>query len=108
MFNKAGMGNILKKAQEMQLKMQEAQEQIKKVEATGESGGGLVRLNLNGAGHVLKLSIDDAVMDDKDMLEDLIIAAHNNAKQKVDQAVEQMQAEVTGGLDLPPGMKLPF
>lgn len=103
------LGNIMKQAQKMQEKMQQAQEEIAKLTMVGEAGGGMVKVTMNGKHVVQRVEIDDsAVSDDKDMLEDLITAAINDAVSKVDKETKDKMAEITGGLNLPPGMKLPF
>lgn len=101
---------MMKQAQEMQRKLAEAQAAIEATEMEGTSGGGAVKLTLNGKGHLLQLSIDASVIsaDDKEMLEDLIIAAHNDAKGKIDTAAADGMSQVTGGMNLPAGLKLPF
>lgn len=101
---------MMKQAQEMQRKLAEAQATIEATEKEGAAGGGAVKLTLNGKGQLLKLSIDASVInaDDKEMLEDLIIAAHNDAKTQIDDAAASGMSSVTGGLNLPAGLKLPF
>lgn len=101
---------MMKQAQEMQRKLAEAQATIEATEMEGTSGGGAVKLMLNGKGHLTSLSLDAGVInaDDKEMLEDLIIAAHNDAKAKIDAAAADSMGNVTGGLNLPAGLKLPF
>lgn len=106
---KGGMGNIMKQAQAMQDKMQKVQAEIAAMEVTGEAGAGLVKVTMLGNHNVRRVSIDDSLMqDDKDMLEDLIAAAINDAVRRVDETSKEKMAAVTGGLQLPPGMKLPF
>jgi DNA-binding YbaB/EbfC family protein len=107
MKNLAGM---MKQAQQMQSKMQEMQARLDALELTGEAGAGLVTVTLNGKSDLKKIKIAPSIVDpsDVEMLEDLIGAAYRNAKAKVEAfAAEEMQ-KVTGGLQLPPGMKLPF
>lgn len=101
---------MMKQAQDMQNKMAQMQEELESREFEGASGGGMVKLSLTGKGALTKLSIDASLMnaDEKDMLEDLIIAAHNDAKQKADDGASEEMKKLTGGLQLPPGMKLPF
>ncbi|WP_028116696.1 YbaB/EbfC family nucleoid-associated protein [Ferrimonas senticii] len=109
MFGKGGMGGLMKQAQQMQERMQKAQEEIAKMEATGESGAGLVKITINGAHNVRRVEIDDSLMeDDKEMLEDLIAAAFNDAARRIEEGQKAKMAEVTGGMKLPPGMKMPF
>lgn len=106
---KGGLGNLMKQAQEMQANMQKAQEELGTLEITGQSGGGLVSVVMNGRHQVQRVSIDDSLVgDDKDMLEDLVTAAMNDAVQKVEAAVQERFAGMAGGLNLPAGMKLPF
>ena len=101
---------MMKQAQQMQQKIGELQGELEKRETEGVSGGGMVKLTLNGKGAMLKLSIDPSLMDkdDKEMLEDLIVAAHNDAKGKVDASFQDEMGKVAGGMGLPGGMKLPF
>lgn len=106
---KGGMGNIMKQAQAMQEKMQKMQAEIANMEVTGESGAGLVKVTMTGNHNVRRVSIDDSLMsDDKEMLEDLIAAALNDATRRVEENNKEQMAKVTGGMQLPPGMKLPF
>jgi len=109
MFGKGGMGNLMKQAQKMQDDMAKAQEDIAKIEVTGESGAGLVKIVMTGNHNVRQVNIDQALMeDDKEMLEDLIAAAINDAARRVAETNKDMMAKVTGGMQLPPGMKMPF
>lgn len=106
---KGGMGNIMKQAQAMQEKMQKMQAEVAAMEVTGEAGAGLVKVTMLGNHNVRRVSIDDSLMqDDKDMLEDLIAAAINDAVRRVDETSKEKMASVTGGMQLPPGMKMPF
>ncbi|MBA1446098.1 MAG: YbaB/EbfC family nucleoid-associated protein [endosymbiont of Escarpia spicata] len=106
---KGGIGNLMKQAQKMQAEMQQAQERLAQEEITGESGGGMVKVIMNGKHEVRRVSIDDALMeDDKEMLEDLIAAAMNDAAQRVSQKMQESMSGLTAGMGLPPGMKLPF
>jgi nucleoid-associated protein EbfC len=106
---KGGLGNLMKQAQEMQANMQKAQEEIASMEVTGESGGGMVKIIMTGKYEVRRVSIDDSLLaDDKDMLEDLVAAAINDASHKVEATTQQRMSGLTSGLNLPPGMKLPF
>jgi len=105
------MGKLMEQAQEMQTRMAEAQERIKAIEAEGTSGGGLVRASATAEGTVTSLSVDPSLLDgseDKAVLEDLIVAAVNDAGAKAREAGQAEMAKVTEGLGLPPGMKLPF
>jgi DNA-binding YbaB/EbfC family protein len=106
---KGGLGNIMKQAQKMQAELQKAQEQMALEEVTGESGGGLVKVVINGKHEVRRVQIDDSLMgDDREMLEDLVAAAFNAAVQKVADKMQENMANLTAGMGLPPGMKLPF
>ncbi|ALZ74495.1 MULTISPECIES: YbaB/EbfC family nucleoid-associated protein [Rheinheimera] len=106
---KGGMGNIMKQAQAMQEKMQRAQEEIARLEVTGEAGAGMVKVTMAGNHNVRRISIDDSLMaDDKEMLEDLIAAAINDAVRRVEETSKERMASVTGGMQLPPGFKMPF
>ena len=104
------LGKMMKQAQEMQGKMAQMQEELQKSEHTGTSGGGLVNVTLNGKFEMRSLKIDPSIFngDDAEMVEDLIVAAFNDAKRKVDEFNKNEMAKLTGGLDLPEGMKLPF
>jgi len=104
------LGNMMKQAQQFQAKMQEMQAQLDKVEMTGQSGGGTVQIVLSGKNDVKKISIDKALMDPEEVevLEDLLLAAFNDAKQKVEAHAAAEMQKLTGGLQLPPGLKLPF
>ena len=101
---------MMKQAQEMQSKMAQMQEELETKEYEGAAGGGMVKVTLNGKGTMKGLSVDDSLMDadEKEMLEDLIVAAHNDAKQKAESDTADQMSQLTGGLQLPPGMKLPF
>ena len=106
---KGGLGNIMKQAQQMQENLQKAQEELVNVEVSGAAGGGMVEVVMNGRHDVKRVTIDPELMgDDKEMLEDLVAAAVNDAVRKVEAAVQEHMSSVTAGLNLPPGMKLPF
>jgi DNA-binding YbaB/EbfC family protein len=106
---KGGLGNLMKQAQQMQADMQQAQQEIASLEVTGESGGGLVKVTMTGRHEASRVKIDDSLVgDDKDMLEDLIAAAINDAAHKVEAATQERMSGVTAGMNLPAGMKLPF
>ena len=106
---KGGLGNILKQAQRMQEELQKAQEKLAQEEVTGESGGGMVQVIMNGAHEVKRVTIDPSLMsDDKEMLEDLIAAATNDAVHRVAEKMKENMAGLTAGLPLPPGFKMPF
>ena len=106
---KDGIGNIMKQAQQMQESMQKAQEEIAKMEITGESGAGLVKITMTGKHDVKNVIIDPTLLgDDKDMLEDLIAAAVNDANRRVENMTQEKMSGLTAGMNLPAGMKLPF
>ena len=106
---RGNIGNILKQAQAMQENLQKAQAQVAQITATGEAGGGMVKVTLNGKHEAARVEIDPALLgEDKEMLEDLIAAAINDATHKVGVAVNEKMAGAMAGLSLPPGMKLPF
>jgi DNA-binding YbaB/EbfC family protein len=106
---KGGLGQLMKQAQKIQADMQKAQEEMGNLTVTGESGGGMVKITMTCKHEVRALAIDDSLLgDDKDMLEDLIIAAFNNAIGRVEKTVQEQFSGLTSGLGLPPGMKLPF
>jgi len=104
------LGQMMKQAQQVQAKMAEMQESLGDVEVSGGSGGGLVSVTLNGKGEMRAIKIDSSLAspDDVEMLEDLVVAAFNDAKAKVEAHVQEEMAKVTGGLNLPAGMNLPF
>ncbi len=106
---KGGLGNIMKQAQKMQADLQKAQEQLASEEVTGESGGGLVKVTMNGKHEVRRVEIDDSLVgDDKEMLEDLVAAAINAAVNRIADKMQASLCDVTSGMGLPPGFKLPF
>jgi len=103
------IGNLMKQAQAMQANMQKAQAEIAALEVTGESGGGMVRITITGKHEVRRVQIEPAVAgEDREMLEDLIAAAMNDAVHKLEAASQAKMASLVGGMQLPPGMKLPF
>ena len=106
---KGGIGQLMKQAQQMQADMQKAQEEMGNLTVTGESGGGMVKITMTCKHEVRSLEIDDALVgDDKDMLEDLIVAAFNDSVRRVEKTVQEKFSGMTSGLSLPAGMKLPF
>jgi len=110
---KGGLGNLMKQAQEMQEQMQrqlkQAQEELAALEITGESGGGMVQVVMNGRHDVRRVQIDPSLIgDDREMLEDLVAAAVNDAVRKVEQTSQEKMSGVTSGLNLPAGFKMPF
>ncbi len=106
---KGGLGNLMKQAQDMQARMQKAQQEIALLEVTGESGAGLVKVTMNGKHDVKRVELDDSLMqEDKEMLEDLLAAAVNDAVRKVEAASSAKMNSLTAGMALPPGFKMPF
>ena len=106
---KPNLGQLMRQAQQLQANMQKAQEQLGALEVTGESGGGMVKVVMNGRHEVRRVQIDPSVdTADREMLEDLVAAACNDAVRRVAEAVQQHMAGAMGGMQLPPGMKLPF
>lgn len=106
---KGGLGNLMKQAQQMQDKMQKIQEEIAQLEVTGESGAGMVKATVNGAHNCRRIDIDPSLMeDDKEMLEDLIAAAFNDAVRRIDDVQKEKMASVSSGMQLPAGFKMPF
>ncbi len=106
---KGGIGQLMKQAQQMQADMQKAQEELASLTVTGESGAGMVRITMTCKHQVKALEIDDALVgDDKEMLEDVVIAAFNDAVRKVESTMQDKYAGMTSGMGLPPGIKLPF
>ena len=104
-----GLSHLMRQAQEMQANVQRAQEQLAAIEVEGAAGGGMVKVVVTCKHEVKRVTIEDALLrDDKEMLEDLIAAAMNDANRKVEQTVQEKLASVTGGLSLPAGLKLPF
>ena len=104
------LGQMMKQAQEMQSKMSEMQDKLSELEVTGSSGGGLVEITMSGKHQVKSLKIDESLVDKDniEVLEDLVVAAINDARTKADNAANEKMSELTGGLQLPPGLKLPF
>ena len=101
--------DLISQAKKMQEKMKETQEALKKIEVEGVSGAGTVKVIMNGDGELKKVSLDQSVLKEaKEIIEDLIIAAHNDAKTKLKKKTSEEISKVTGGIDLPPGFKLPF
>ncbi len=110
MFGKGGMGNLMKQAQMMQESMQKMQEELANMEVVGESGAGLVKVTMTGSHSVRRVAIDPSLIsdDDQEMLEDLIAAAFNDAVRRVEEQNKSKMGELTGGMQLPPGFKMPF
>lgn len=104
------LGNMLKQAQQMQSRMQEMQAKLEATEVEGAAGGGMVKVRLTGKGDLRRVSIDPSLMvaEEREVLEDLLVAAHADAKQKVEATMAEEMQKATAGMSLPPGMKLPF
>ncbi len=107
---KGGLGGMMKQAQKMQEDMQKAQEEIAQMEVTGQSGGGLVNVTIMGTHECRRVQLDPSLLedDDKEMIEDLVAAAFNDAVQRLDATTKERMASVTAGMQLPGGMKMPF
>jgi DNA-binding YbaB/EbfC family protein len=101
---------LMKQAQAMQAKVQEMQAELERLDVEGQAGGGMVRVTLSAKGQMKGIAIDDALMkaEEKEILEDLIVTAHEDARKKAERVMEEKMKTVTAGLPLPPGMKLPF
>ncbi|MEN9901926.1 MAG: hypothetical protein RL651_590 [Pseudomonadota bacterium] len=104
----AGLGGLMKQAQQMQERMKKAQEELADVEVEGQSGSGIVKVTMTCAHVVRRIAIDPAAMDDREMLEDLVAAAVNDAVRRVEETSQGKMSGFTAGLNLPPGFKLPF
>jgi DNA-binding YbaB/EbfC family protein len=104
------LGNMLKQAQQMQSRMQEMQAKLEAAEVEGSSGGGMVKIRMTGKSELKRVTIDPSLMnaDEREVLEDLLVAAHADAKQKVEATMAEEMQKATAGMSLPPGMKLPF
>lgn len=105
---KGGIAGLMKQAQQMQENMKKMQDQLASVEVEGQSGAGMVKVLMTCKYDVRRVNIDESVMDDKEMLEDLLAAAVNDAVRRVESTTQEKMAGFTSGLNLPPGMKLPF
>jgi DNA-binding YbaB/EbfC family protein len=106
---KGGIGNMMKQAQALQANMQKAQAEIAAMEVVGESGGGMVKVTMNGRHEARRVEIDPSVpLDDREMIEDLIAAAINDAAQRVESETQRRMSSLMGGMNLPPGFKMPF
>lgn len=106
---KGSLGKMMQQAQAMQGKVQEMQEELARMEITGEAGAGLVKVTMTGKHEVRSVTVDDSVLEeDREMLEDLMAAAFNDAVQRVNRTTQEKMSELTGGMNLPPGMDLPF
>ena len=104
------IGNMMKQAQQLQKKMSEAQEKLNSIEVEGVSGGGVVKVIATAKGDIKRINLDESLLkpEDKEITEDLIVAAANDAKSKLKKKTSEEISKVTGGIDLPPGFKLPF
>ncbi|HEX5801970.1 MAG TPA: YbaB/EbfC family nucleoid-associated protein [Azospira sp.] len=105
---KGGIAGLMKQAQQMQENMKKAQEQLAQLEVEGQSGAGMVKVTMTCAHAVRRVNIDPSVMDDREMLEDLIAAAFNDAVRRGEQISQERMSGFTAGLNLPPGFKMPF
>jgi len=105
---KGGLGNLMKQAQQMQENVQKMQEEIANTEVIGEAGAGLVKVTINGNHQASRIVIDESAWEDREMLEDLIVAAINDASRKINRMSEEKLGSLKAGLSLPPGVKLPF
>ncbi len=105
---KGGLAGLMKQAQQMQANMKKAQDELATVEVEGQSGSGMVRVTMTCAHEVRRVNLDDSVLDDKEMLEDLIVAALKDANKKAAEITQQRMSGFTARMNLPPGMSLPF
>ncbi len=106
---KGGLGNMMKQAQKMQADMQKAQEEIANMEVEGQSGGGMVKVVMNGRHEVRRVELDESLMeDDKEMIEDLLAAAVNDAVRRIETESSEKMSGITAGMNLPGGLKFPF
>jgi hypothetical protein len=105
---KGNIAGLMQQAQKMQQEMQKAQEELARMEVTGEAGGGLVKVTLTGKHAARKVEIDPSLLDDREMLEDIVTAAINDAVNRIASTTQDRMANMTAGINLPPGMKLPF
>lgn len=105
---KGNIAGLMQQAQKMQQEMQKAQEELANLEVTGEAGGGLVKVTMNGKHAVKRVQIDPSLFDDQEMLEDIVTAAINDAVNRIAATTQDRMSDMTAGIPLPPGMKLPF
>ena len=105
---RGGIGNMMKQAQKMQENLQKAQEEIANMEVSGQAGGGMVTVLMTGRHEVRRVTIDESVYDDREMVEDLVAAAFNDAAQKLERETQERMSSLTQGMGLPPGFKMPF
>ena len=102
------LAGLMQQAQKMQEEMQKTQEELARMEVSGEAGGGLVKVTMTGKHAVRRIQIDPSLLDDREMLEDIVTAAVNDAVNRVAETMQERMADMTAGIPLPPGMKLPF
>ncbi len=105
---KGKFAGLMQQAQKMQEEMQKTQEELARMEVTGEAGGGLVKVTMTGKHAVRRIQIDPSLLDDREMLEDIVTAAVNDAVNRVAATMQERMSEMTAGIPLPPGMKMPF
>ena len=105
---KGQIAGLMQQAQKMQQEMQKAQEELAQLQVTGEAGGGMAKVTMNGKHAVSRIEIDPILLDDREMLEDIVTAAVNDAVNRVASNTQERMSEMTAGIPLPPGMKLPF
>jgi DNA-binding YbaB/EbfC family protein len=105
---KGKLAGLMQQAQKMQEEMQKTQEELARMEVSGEAGGGLVKVTMTGQHAVRRIQIDPSLLDDREMLEDIVTAAVNDAVNRVAATMQERMSEMTAGIPLPPGMKLPF
>jgi len=105
---KGNIAGLMQQAQKMQQEMQKAQEELASLEVTGEAGGGLVKVTMTGKHAVRRVEIDPSLLDDREMLEDIVTAAINDAVNRIASTTQDRMSDMTAGIPLPPGMKLPF
>jgi DNA-binding YbaB/EbfC family protein len=105
---KGNLAGLMQQAQKMQQEMQKAQEELARLEVTGEAAGGLVKVTMTGKHAVRQLEIDPSLLDDREMLEDIVTAAVNDAVNRIASTTQDRMSDMTAGIPLPPGMKLPF
>ena len=105
---KGNIAGLMQQAQKMQQQMQKAQEEMARMEVTGEAAGGLVKVVMTGKHAVRRVDIDPSLLEDREMLEDIVAAAINDAVNRVESTLQERMSELTSGINLPPGMKLPF
>jgi hypothetical protein len=105
---KGNLAGLMQQAQKMQQEMQKAQEELTRLTVTGEAAGGLVKVTMSGKHAVRRVEIDPSLLEDREMLEDIVAAAINDAVNRVASTVQERMSEMTAGIPLPPGLKLPF